>query len=309
MNEKELILIFNILNSVSIVLSCIVLIFLYRNAKWNSYFSALLVNFHISLVLDGIVCVPYLYRSNYDLCIAVEVFRTYLDMFNISVLLVLVMCHCLLIVGKYGIVVKVLTGLRIFIYVYPLIITFLPFVTYSYEISNNNPWCSIPHLKNRWPVFLYYITVWLFLAIAVIMVTYTAIKLCRSQHAAEKLFTVFFSTVGLYAFFGFCLWVPRSVFRFDHDEENHDDNNYQIFLSYFISYIPIAVEGFVFFCIFFFQERVAIISFETDLSNSTAGAQSIFTWEKGEDVLRLISDEYNSSSSSTTNHSFHIDHF
>jgi hypothetical protein len=282
MDHSTAILIYNIFNSISIFMSFIVLIFLFRVSKWNSYFSVLLANFHLSLILEGITAIPYVYRSSHSLCIGIEVVRMYMDLWNICIVFALIVCHCAAISGKYSSVVKTRKYLRNWIYIYPLVMCLLPLATNDYSYDDDNPWCSIQHRAYSWPVLLCYTLVWLGLLNSLVMFSITFYRLWKTTNV-EKLLQVFGSTVGLYALGGFSLWVPRSIVLFSRNQ------NKLSFGNYFYSNLPIAIEGIIFFTIFFVQERNAILTFEGELSTPNIGSPSIFTWEK-EDVLRLISE-------------------
>jgi hypothetical protein len=164
-----------------------------------------------------------------------------------------------------------------------LSIAFLPYITHTYEIEEENPWCSIPHLKNTWPIWFLYSSVWCFLLVSVGIYTFICCKLYNFEQM-DSFRKVFFNTIGFYACAGFFIWVPRSILRFTQSVETINDN-YQIFMNYYGSYLPIACEGIIiiiiiFLIIFISQERHVIIPFETSFHQPLIGLTSSLSWER-----------------------------
>jgi hypothetical protein len=135
---------------------------------------------------------------------------------------------------------------------------------------------------------------------SLVMFSITFYRLWKTTNV-EKLLQVFGSTVGLYALGGFSLWVPRSIVLFSRNQ------NKLSFGNYFYSNLPIAIEGIIFFTIFFVQERNAILTFEGELSTPNIGAPSTFSWEQ-EEVLRLLSAAERSVSTASNTLEFRNSH-
>jgi magnesium-transporting ATPase (P-type) len=290
--------IFNVFNSCSIFGSLLVVLFLFRYSRWNTYFSRLIAMFHVSLILEDISSYPYIYRQDRDLCIVIEFFHAYFDMMNVLIVFALVIYHCMsllsekfLIFGKW----KHFKYTTLSIIFFPFICSFF-FITNSFYVSSQNPWCSAPHGDNRWPVVLFYVVVWICLVVSIIIFLFTwfhlwriSVKFESNESSSHSLAPTFFNTVGWYCLCGIAFWVPRSILRFTKLHFR------MIYFQYFVSYIPTAISGIIFTIIFFLNERKALRQWEDDIGER--GDVTSFSWEE-KDVMNLFEEGSSSSLSS-----------
>jgi hypothetical protein len=165
---------------------------------------------------------------------------------------------------------------------FPLINPSLLFITNSYQIINDNPWCTFAHDNNNvWTVLFYLGMTWLVYFACILVILYT---ICRTYQTAllashSQIFHTFFNTIGWYCIFGILLDVPISILQFV--SLSHLSTSY----DYFYSYLPTALGGFGYITIFFYKEHRVLLQLEEHIGED--GNRSSFSWEDN-DVFELF---------------------
>jgi hypothetical protein len=196
----------------------------------------------------------------------------------------------------------------------------LLFITDSFYVVSDSPWCTAPHGVNTWAVILFYTITWLCLGISTCLSIFTISYLWASGAVTFSTLTRGLSLTNLeHGASNESKHQTRSMVshpsRFEIENHRHQlfplffttigwyclfgvslfiprslfrfthFVGLSLFLQYFISYLPTAISGIVFSLVFFCNERNTIRVFESQLKET--GERMTFSWEANE-TLALI---------------------
>jgi hypothetical protein len=289
-------IIFYILAGFSMTGSIYVIATILRYGSQKSCFTFLLLYFHISMFGQEIVTLPYTYNSVANLCVAMQFFHFYFGLMNIILVGLLVEAHRGTIFDENKETVMFIKNNGIYFFLGIPMITVLPFITSSYDITDDvYGFCTLPYqLSSAWALGIYYAWVWVILFYCIGVSTYGTIKIYRKDKVLGKMFL---STIGLYTVIAILLWIPRSLERAA--QINSKVPNAQ---SYFTSYFPINISG-ILCTLIFLRKRKSLKNF-SDGDND----RMTFLWEKN-DLLDIIGPDQSSRKSSMSTTSISVNPF
>lgn len=250
------------LAAISIPLNFIVIGYLcyYWHGKEPKLFSTLLFHLHASIAFEEITALPFIFKYNRDLCLAIEGFRFYFDLKNVLTIMILVYSYSQYIQNGTGITlnVKQIRLMQVFLNLFPCI-AFLPFTDNVYTFPER-PWCSLPSSNSIiWEIFIQYLWVWIMLIAMSIMNAKILVKL--NLNFDSLLLHNYLTNVGNYSLVTFISWVPRTIIRFLYYNSNRRTG------LYFYAYYPVYLAG-IMYVILFFRNIKNVISFESQVNPS-----------------------------------------
>lgn len=264
------------------VACCLILRFGDRRA---STATRLLLSIFITLLVEEITTLPFVYTWNNSFCGFVAVVHTYSGLANaIAIGSLMMYFHCSHTCNEripFAMSTLIRDWSRFAIFVFPFI-TLLPFSTNSFG-RDDVLWCRIQttdQVGNLWSVLVFHLWVVAIMLIAVVMIS-------RSIYAAYKIHMKIggrlLSSIGSYSMVAFVIWLFRltviigSFFTADRSSE-----------LLFVSELVIQIMGIAFSVIFFLDMSI-IIDFRTGsevMNKSSILCGSILNWESIIDSLQ-----------------------
>ncbi len=238
-----------VLFTISIAISIWTLYLLAKHATFQSIFSQLLVYLHVSLFLDQILSLPFIYNTNSYLCSTAACLQYYVCLMNVvCVGLIVFTHHCTIFAIDTGNLSNDMTiedntsvssnacsrliamcccqwrlnlsklrkQMRQYchwiVFGFPLI-ALLPLTTNAYnDINTSVPWCiMMSYHQQYWVLGIFFVWLWLILLLCLLSYLYAVIQFALTKN--WMLMRKFTSTVGLYAIISIAIWICRCYKR------------------------------------------------------------------------------------------------
>jgi hypothetical protein len=258
-----------------------VLISLFRLPNRLSCITFLLHFLHFTVLIDGFLTIPFIFKGNSILCEIVENFEAYFSLMNILVVAFLVEAYRAYILSDNETQTRIFRYGTIILFVFPLIV-FFGNINGMYNVPPNE-FCAAPvHLENTLSLFIYYIWIWAALGFIILRFLATLLTVYRSD---PKLAQKFFSSISLYIFASLFCWMTRSVFLLPSQADSADDGDDNLGYNsiYFACYGPIQAAGILFWMIYLKERRGIRLfqSYNSFISGATNGDEGfLFTWDE-----------------------------
>ena len=246
----------------------------------------LLLLVHLTLLMEEVSSLPYLFNDSSGLCTTMAFLRFYSGLGNAMSLGLLVISYRYhFMEDTIGIIPFIEKYCTSIVGILPLI-TLLPFVTNSYK-NNNEVWCFMETdtiVSNMWAFLVFYAWAWVILIFSTIVLVYTIYEVCMIDKEMGKLLC---STTGMYATISILAWIPRSVARFAHFGQRDLGNE-----AYLYAYFPIYIAGIIYTFVFM-REKSALLLFDrlSDWNNESTGNResgASFSWEDSQHRSELL---------------------
>jgi hypothetical protein len=263
-----------IIAAISISMNLAVLVYLFSKNYRKDWklFTIILIYLHVSITAEEITAIPFIWKYNNGLCLAIEAFKFYFGLKNVFCILMLVRTYSRFIRNATDIYFtkSKLRMIQFFLTVFPMI-AFLPFADGTYTFPSH-PWCSLPSTRSiAWEIAIQYFWVW-FLLVYMLVENGRIIYQLWTQFDS-LLLNNYMAKVGAYSLVSFVCWIPRTLVRFSHSQTEGDE-----YLS-FISYFPMYISG-IFFAILFAKNIKQIEAFQDNLPQKSADLVDLSSWEK-----------------------------
>jgi hypothetical protein len=248
-----------IISVISILLNLIIVFYLIKTGwkKENRIFTELLVILHHSIAAENFTALPFIFKFNEGLCLAIESLKFYFGLKNILVIFVLIRTYSMSLNNQLERLSPHFQYWRhVFLLVFPMIV-FLPYISHTYEIPSH-PWCSLPYDHGVLAaVLVQYSWVWALIAYTIAVNCKILYRLFRNYNPV--LFNTYVEMVLSYSIISSVSWVPRTIIRFANGEKGGSVE--QSFAAYF----PMMISG-ILFALLFYRNFEGINSFEEQLS-------------------------------------------
>jgi hypothetical protein len=251
--------------------------FIWKHSTKGSLSSRLLLGLHITVFLEELTSLPFIFAVDNNLCKAFGFFHFYTGLANITVTCILTLHYCNhIFFSNVWLSTTIDRYFNIVSFCFPLI-TLLPFVTDSYHSTNAN-WCSLPssnHIANEWSIAVFYSWVWFMLLGSLSLICYV---MYRARLLDKSVSKKVFSSFGIYVFITVLCWLPRSAPRF-----------VKLFYSFSVSdsaymwtTIPLYLTG-LFYCLCLWSDRTFL---HIEDSNRTPSDELDvhFAWEDFDEI-------------------------
>jgi len=253
--EYPLFLFYYIIGVISILGCALVIAYLLRFGKFHTPFTYVVLYLHISLCLEEIVTLPYLFNEIPTICYIAEMLHYYAVLMNITSVVVIVQIHlCNVIDSMQHYMTRIEKYGPYCIIGFPCIV-FLRLIDPVYQ-ETQYPWCVI-HANPFNPLlfFTYYLWIYLALTLCLIRCLQSAyyIHLRADMYLAWK----YFRAIGGYTFIALLAWLPTTITTVLN--ANPDDDGSTVIRLY--SYLPLYISGLC-YTLIFFHDKEAIASFE-----------------------------------------------
>lgn len=226
---------------VSMIVTPIVIVHMYHQSNLEDLKYFLLFLLHITLFLEDISTLPYVWSSVDVLCKIMGWLHFYSGFANVLVVTLMGFHYLSYLLSNYP------TQINLWIERYGVylifglpLITLLPFSTDSYGVSNDD-WCTLPsgsRASNNWAIIVFYSWIWLCIVINVVQLS-VALYRVNKQAGVEQLRSNLFTSIGLYILITTICWLPRVIPRLIHlfiDYESSD-------VLYLITTAPLYLSG------------------------------------------------------------------
>jgi hypothetical protein len=248
---------------------------LYGSLKTTA--TQLLLLLHITLLLEEISSLPFVFNDVRGICTAVAFLHFYSGLANaVAVGLLVISYRYHFMEDTLGVTQFIEKYSNYLVGVLPLI-TLLPLTTGSYS-NHNDVWCTMQtdsFLTNLWAFVIFYFWAWPILIFSTIVLYYTMHQVYSiDREIGFKLF----STTGMYAIVSILSWVPRTVARFSTFGRKLDNT------SFLYAYFPVYIAGII-YTLVFIREKKALLLFDrlSDWTGESGGftpeMSTSFSWE------------------------------
>jgi len=255
-NELQWFMIYYILAFFSITGAILVAISILRSKKYHTTFSSVVLCLHISLCINEITLLPYVFSGNQIICSIAEIIHYYTTLMNYFALFILVQAHMFNMLESYRkIMIPFLERYGLYIICILPMMTFFRFLDeHFYDVSY--PWCSI-HSSSLNPLYFFTYELWMWLILSsclleVIVSTYYIYRKGDSWIAWR-----YFCTIGFYMIIALGGFLPNAIIITVYNHED-DDGSFSLRLT---SFLPFYISG-ILYTIIFFLDRDAIENFE-----------------------------------------------
>jgi len=245
----------------------------------------LLLLVHLTLFLEELSSLPYIYNPVESLCDTVSFLHFYSGLANAVAVGLLVISYRYHFFEEKADSVKLVFKYSVLLVLGFPLITVLPFITDSYS-NNNDVWCTMQvHTKttNIWAIAIFYFPAWSILLISTIILVYT---MCQVYSIDQEIGSNMFSTTGMYSIISILAWIPRSIARFINYGGGEVDNN-----AFLYAYIPVYVAGILYTCVFL-REKKSLLLFDrwsdwTGDAETSGELRVSFTFESNQSAAQL----------------------
>eukprot|EP01033_Poteriospumella_lacustris_P015379 gene15379-10995_t len=160
--------------------------------------------------------------------------------------------------------------------------------TFAVERGDDDAgWCVLPfdHTSIQ-TVLVYYVWVWLALAVSVVRMAQTAYRIVQNGHFKQA--KVILSTVAAYVLVAIASWFPRSFMRISRLDDGATPS------VYLIAYLPISISGILYGIIFALENYYGAKTFTNNDTESVCDSVS-YNWEGAElDLLKIYFSSHGS---------------
>ncbi len=276
-----------------IVLACIAILmsgtstlYIFFNSKKNAISPRLLLYLHLSLFVEEICCIPFLYTPSPGLCKFVGWLSYYASLANIMAMSLLVV-HYVNYLSSYSpwLMKRIAIYKTRMVFGFPLI-TLLPLSTPNNSYGRTSDiFCSLPSetmVQNIWAVAVLYFWLWVALAVAIYRLVQTLYKALKLDfNIASKIF----STMGIFVFVTMLAWLERTIPRLMHIVDPHFKAPPGIF--YTLIYLIYAM-GIIYGILLIYDPKVVLVDYgEGDIDGDDGSSQ--VDWEDVRNTLHQIS--------------------
>jgi hypothetical protein len=280
-HDRGLFLFYYIFGAVSLILNGAVLADMWKGGKFATSFTHIIFALHVSIVVEEIVTLPYVFNDIQAICIIAELIHYY------CVLLHMVCVACLILtyysalfedrynfrdfLEKYGIYL---------IYLFPCIILFR-LCDSNYE-NVQYPFCVIHAATfDALYLFTYYLWVWFVLAGSVLFVMFASYHIYRKSDALIA--WRFICSVGVYILAALIGWLPTTIIALAFSNPNDDGSTDQRMGSY----VPVYASGLI-YAFIFFKDRHSIFQFEAYSRNERQATKDEGFNIDGLDLMHML---------------------
>ena len=245
----------------------------------------LLLLVHVTLFLEELSSLPYVYNGVEFLCSAVSFFHFYSGLANAVAVGLLVVSYRYHFFEEKAESVKLIFKYSVLLVLGFPLITLLPFATDSYT-NNNEVWCTMQvdtQTTNIWAIAVFYFWAWTILLISTFILIYTMYQVYSID---QEIGSNMFSTTGMYSIISIVAWIPRSVARFINFRGGGMDN-----MAFLYAYIPVYVAGILYTCVFL-REKKSLLLFDrwsdwTGDAETSDESRVSFTFESNQSAAQL----------------------
>lgn len=254
-HDRGLFVFYYVFGGISLIANVAVIFDLIKGGKFTTSFTHIIFALHVSIIVEEIVTLPYVFNDIHTICIIAELIHYY------CVLLHMVCVACL-VLTYYSALFEDRYNFRDFLENYGIYLIYLFPSIILFRLCDNNyqnvqyPFCVI-HAATFEALYLftYYIWVWSVLAgsnLFVIFATYHIYIKSDAMIASRFLFSV-----GLYILAAIIGWLPTTVISLAFSNPNDDGSTDQRMGSY----VPVYASGLL-YAFLFFKDRHSIFQFE-----------------------------------------------
>lgn len=260
----------------------------------------LVLYLHVTLLLEELSTIPYLYNGNHGLCEFMGFLHLYSGMTNSVVVLFMTLIYRYIFIEDTYKVSQFITARLEFLIFIPSLVSALPFTTSSYgEVES--AWCDIENSTDSsaiWATLLFFGWICTLIVISGIVFCVTVWRVHKTDpEMAKRLLR----TIGLYGMVSVVAWLPRVVSR-EHVMRKEYGN------------IIVFISGVLYFFIFL-QQKSALKLFEVfmaqneiDLDGTDGGdgfsrarvSSRMFSWEEDDEEVAVRRRTTNSGDGSGT---------
>lgn len=248
--------IYYILAAFSISGALLVAYTIFRYSKSHTTFSNVVLALHISLCVNEIATLPYVFSGNNVTCIMAEVVHYYATLMNYFALAVLIQAHMCNVIDQLRIALMgpiERYGLY-FIYLAPLMV-FFRFIDPLYS-DTRYPWCTV-HASSRDPLYILTYYMWLYIVIIVCTLEVFFSTFYIYRRTDKYMAWRYFASIGFYMLIALGEFLPNTIITAIFSSTDDDGD----FANRMGSYIPLYISG-ILYTIIFFRDRDAIENFE-----------------------------------------------
>lgn len=225
---------------------------------------------HITLLIEDISSLPYVFNYNDNLCKIMGFIHIYSGLANVVVVgSMMVTYRYLFIEDTWHICAFIVKWANYLVFAFPLI-TLLPFITDSFGEEDGNTWCGLGNkndIARIWIICVFYGWILIILissSASLINTIWTVYK--ADPEMALKLF----NSIGLYATITILSWIPRGISKIKMID------TFQSVWGYYFIYF----SGFFYFLVFLSEKRSLQLLEINNLSERKSGApKESFSWE------------------------------
>jgi hypothetical protein len=260
--------IYFILAALSITGALLVGYSILRYSKSHTTFSNVVFALHVSLCINEIATLPYVFSGNNVICIMAEMVHYYSTLMNYFSLAVLIQAHmCNVIdelramfmgpIERYGLYI---------VYLAPLMVLFR-FIDPLYS-DTLHPWCTV-HASSREPLYVLTYYMWLYMVIVVCTLEVFLSTFYIYRRTDKYMAWRYFSSIGFYMLIALAEFLPNVIITAVYASTD-DDGNFDNRIG---SYIPLYISG-ILYTIIFFRDRDAIENFEAYREQNPDGSRA-----------------------------------
>lgn len=262
-------IIFYVVAAISFICSCYVTASIMKFGS-DAPSTKLVLYIHITLLIEDISSLPYIFNYNDILCKIMGFIHIYSGLANVVVVGSMMLTYrYLFIEDTWHISEFIVKWADYLVFVFPLI-TVLPFSTDSFGEEDGNTWCGLGNSDQTaqiWIVCVFYGWVLVILLAStgsLINTIWTVYK--ADPEMALKLF----NSIGIYATITILSWIPRGISKISRLK------TFQSVWGYYFIYF----SGFFYFLVFLSEKRSLELLEIRNLDERKSGApKESFSWE------------------------------
>lgn len=250
-----------------------------RKKLTSSTISFIILALHISIFVEGIAVLPYIFSEVNELCITVEFIHYYCVVLHMIAVSFLIQVY-------YGTLFEDRFKIKAFIRDYGVYLIYtLPLIV-LFRLSDDGyqntlyPFCVV-HRETFGTLLLvtHFIWIWAALTGCTLFIIFATYKIYKKSDA--YIAWRFFASVGMYIMAALIGWIPATVIAFAFPDPEDDDTTSD---QQFVSYIPLYISGII-YALIFIRNREAIEQFET---NSWEAMKSETFSVDGLDLMKML---------------------
>ncbi len=270
--------------------------YIFLNSKKNAVSPRLLLYLHLSLLIEEICTLPFIFTPSPGLCKFVGFVSFYASLANIMAMGLLVV-HYVNYISSYSpwLMKRIAKHKTRMVFGFPLI-TLLPFATPDHSYGRtNHVFCGLPSdslTQNIWAIAILHFWLWIIMAIAtyrLVQTLYTALKL--DLNIAGKIL----STIGIYVLVTMLAWLERTIPRILNLVDPTFDSPPELY--YILVYIVYSIAV-IYAVLLFYDRKVVLVDYQTfgddgdeeDGNGDNRNSAIQVDWEDVRNTLHQISN-------------------
>lgn len=210
----------------------------------------LLLYLNVTLTIESIATLPYIFTWNHGLCKFVAWIHTYCSMGNMTATLLLTLYFVNNVYSTDYVISRFIQRWKTVMVVVCPLMTALAFIGDAYG-EDHQYWCSITLSTPQsfaWGVSVFYVWIWIAMVCCIILVTKVLLAMRKLQGSGRDVF----STVGLFVYAGVGLWIPRTFRKFYVWLSGSEFSP----MEYALMTLPIYITGILYTIIFMYDKSV-----------------------------------------------------